>query len=267
MACNRPFLMKNKHGDLVPVPCGWCLQCRIDKRNEWTMRLSFECEKNRGCFITLTYDDFNLPKDESLNKRDPILFIKRFRKSIEPMKIKYYLVGEYGEIGNVITGLQRPHYHIVITGISALKAQSKISKCWQKGFIKVAPVTSGRIRYLLKYLDKQIHGPDAKKEYGNKLPPFATMSQGIGIEYLKQNSEIIEHFQGVPFNGKIRPIPKYYREKLGYQDNNYKMSETNKRVVINKMKNENIDYITALNRLGSVNETNLEHEINLHNKG
>lgn len=266
MACNHPFLIKNKNQDLVPVPCGKCLQCRIDKRNEWTMRLSFELQKSKGCFVTLTYDNFNLPKDESLHKEHLQLFLKRLRKNIEPLKIKYYAVGEYGEKGNIVTGLHRPHYHLIITGLTALKGQVVISKSWKLGFSKTLPANTSTIRYVLKYMDKQIFDKIKLKDtYGKKLPPFATMSQGIGLEWIFKNYDTVEYFNGIPFNGKVRPVPRYYIQRLGL-DNVNGMSETKKRTVLEYMKKHNCSYIIALNSLGSINENNLEKEINMYNK-
>lgn len=267
MACNRPWIHKKDDGSFVNVPCGWCIQCRIDKRNEWTLRLSFEVQQNKGSFITLTYDDNHLPKDESLHKEDVQKFIKRLRKNINnKFKIKYYAVGEYGEKGNIVTGLQRPHYHLIVTGCNALKMQTYISKSWNKGFIKCLPADVGTIRYTLKYMDKQIHGiENIKKEYGEKQPPFALMSQGIGLNYLKENPEIIEHYQGIPFQGHVRPIPRYYKNYFDVE-NPIRKDTDKKRKVIETMKKLNMTENQALNYLGNINEENLIAEINLYNK-
>lgn len=265
MACNQPFLMKNKDGNLIPVPCGRCLQCRIDKRNEWTMRLSFEVDKSKGSFVTLTYDDIHL-LDDSLHKEHVQLFIKRLRKHINNQrKIKYYAVGEYGQHGNIVTGLQRPHYHLIITGFSALEISKYVVKSWDKGFTKTLPANRSTIRYTLKYMDKQLHGEKAKKEYGDKLPPFALMSQGIGLDWMHNNKDVVEYFGGIPFNGKIRPVPRYYVDNFDFSKGN-SISLDKKRTVLEYMKKNNCDFIQALNSLGKVNEIKLEKEINLYNK-
>lgn len=265
MACNKPFLMKNKEGNLVPVPCGKCIQCRIDKRNEWTMRLSFEVEKNKGAFVTLTYDDLHL-FDDSLHKEHIQKFIKRLRKNIGfNHKIKYYAVGEYGEHGNIITGLQRPHYHLIITGFNALELSKYVCKSWSFGFTKVLPANRSTIRYTLKYMDKQLHGELAKKEYGDRVPPFALMSQGIGLDWIHNNKDVVEYFNGIPFNGKIRPIPRYYKDNFDSPDS-IGMSHDKKRQVLDYMNKHDCSFIVALNKLGNVNEIKLEKEINLYNK-
>ena len=67
-----------------PVPCGHCPDCRADAAREWSNRCLLELDDNDniGCFVTLTYNDFNLPIDDdgpTLRKRDFQLFMKRLR--------------------------------------------------------------------------------------------------------------------------------------------------------------------------------------------
>lgn len=264
MACNKPWLVRKDDGNLVAVPCGWCLQCRIDKRNEWEMRINFELSNTRGCFTTLTYDDFNLPEDEGLHKEHFQLFMKRFRKRLDKKKIKYYAVGEYGSHGSPITGLHRPHYHAIIIGLSALEAAASVSSAWNLGLTKTLPADRGCVRYVLKYMDKQIHGPEAiKLEYGDKQPPFALMSQGIGINWLRNNQHIIEDFGGVPYNGKIRPVPRYYKNHFDNQDSSQTFSLRKRRRILEYMRLHDCGFVEALNKLGEVNEQELLDELNL----
>ena len=68
----------------LEVPCGKCIGCRIAKRKEWSLRMLHELTYHpQSSFITLTYDDYNLPSDNSLKKRHLQLFIKRLRKISE----------------------------------------------------------------------------------------------------------------------------------------------------------------------------------------
>lgn len=265
MSCNKPFLMRRKDGTMVPVPCGWCLQCRIDKRNEWTLRLSHEVAKSGGAFVTLTYDDANLPDDCGLHKDHVQKFLKRLRKHLD-CKIKYYAVGEYGSKGSPITGLHRPHYHLIVTGISPLRLAPLVSKSWTLGITKTLGAERGSIRYVLKYIDKQIHGVDAlKAEYGDLQPPFALMSQGIGLDWMINNQDSIEFFLGVPYDGRIVPVPRYYRNLLGVGTSGYSMSADKRRVVLQYMTDHNCSLIVALNALGEANERHLLASEQLHN--
>ena len=62
-----------------------------------------------NCFITLTYNNNNLPKYKSLVKKELQDFFKRLRKKYGE-GIRYYACGEYGPKG------KRPHYHAIIFG-------------------------------------------------------------------------------------------------------------------------------------------------------
>ena len=59
-------------------------------------------------FITLTYNDNNLPHDLSLNHSHFQKFFKRLRKSLPFKTVRYYMCGEYGD------EFKRPHYHACI---------------------------------------------------------------------------------------------------------------------------------------------------------
>lgn len=116
----------------IQVPCGRCIGCRIDKSREWALRCVNEADLHpRNCFITLTYNNESLPKDQSLSKRHFQLFIKRLRKhhgltkdrinndkaySTDDGKIRYpiryFMCGEYGD------QLTRPHYHACLFNIA-----------------------------------------------------------------------------------------------------------------------------------------------------
>lgn len=60
----------------------------------------------KGCFVTFTYNEENLPPNRSLRRKDMTDYWKRLRKSLEGTgkKIKYYMCGEYGD------QFERPHY-------------------------------------------------------------------------------------------------------------------------------------------------------------
>lgn len=68
----------------------------------------------KNSFVTLTYSDEKLRKTEdglpTLWPKDLQDWLKRYRSSLEPLKIRFYGVGEYG--GRT----HRPHYHIIIFG-------------------------------------------------------------------------------------------------------------------------------------------------------
>lgn len=111
--------------DSFLVPCGNCMACRLEYSRQWANRCMMEMQYHeRACFITLTYDDFHVPRrfyrpkvrstmlvSYSLFRRDVQLFLKRLRKAFPSAHIRFFGCGEYGP--NTL----RPHYHIILFGI------------------------------------------------------------------------------------------------------------------------------------------------------
>ena len=91
----------------ISVPCGKCVECLNERATIWNYRVLDETKchaQNIG--ITLTYA--NAPHD--LVRRDFQLFMKRLRKWLYPLKIRFFGCGEYGSKG------KRAHFHCVIFG-------------------------------------------------------------------------------------------------------------------------------------------------------
>lgn len=175
-----------------------------------------------NCFLTLTYNDENLPKNHGLQIRDTQLFFKRLRKM--GFKFRYYCAGEYGEL------YHRPHYHICMFGfyppdavLWTIKNGVKLyrslllEKIWEKGFITVGNVTYESASYVAQYVTKKITGEKADEHYKGRQPEFATMSRrpGLGRGWIEKNHEdvyttdvlVYTTFKGQ--NRVTRP-PKYY---------------------------------------------------------
>lgn len=266
MACNFPYEIKNKEGNICYVPCGRCLQCRIDRREMWIDRLMFELTDNDGVFLTLTYNDFFYPGQ--LVKSDVQKFFKRLRKSLDCRKIKYYCVGEYGELGGEhnyyvdTPNLGRAHYHAIVIGLSPLKDFKFIRSAWPFGFIKVGPANHATIRYTLKYMDKQLSQKDWVELHGDITRPFALMSNGIGLKFLLKNQDIISELGGYYKNGKLRPLPKYYRQFLSSPIAGFSDSKRNK--ILETMECYNLTACQAMNKLGMSNEYELISRMRLY---
>lgn len=109
------------------LPCRKCEGCRLADSREKAVKIMFEAQITdngfaENCsFITLTYNDDFIPmygsldyfgdcEDSHIFHPDWTHFLKRFRKAIAPHKIRYYMIGEYGDLN------LRPHYHAIIFG-------------------------------------------------------------------------------------------------------------------------------------------------------
>lgn len=213
----------NKELSPIQIPCRKCIGCRIDYSLSWATRMVLESKSHQeNCFITLTYNNENLPKNMSLIKKDVQLFIKRLRKTLNSKKILYYGVGEYGE------NTKRPHYHLCIfghnftdtddtpvaknshAGTKVYKSKS-LEKIWGKGHTSVGEFNEKTAAYCARYVTKKIYGELAKDHYGDRIPEFSIMSLKPAIG----KNHFTSHY---PENGRLYlndtylPMPRYLNE-------------------------------------------------------
>lgn len=254
MACAHPIYFDKKflssHSPHYTVrnitdlafPCGRCLNCRVDKQNELTHRCEYEyIDKKCGAFVTFTYDDPHIQKlmrtdskgnlNATLSKRDLKLFLDRLNKNVHKIpenilcnhKYKYLAVGEYGEHGQKF---DRPHFHILFFGLDFAYCKKLFEKSWNyQGKIDVLPILNGGIRYVLKYIDKQLFGEQAFLKYdkNNLQRPFQQHSLGLGSGlYTSQLSYIKTHRNCYRWRGKDVPIPSYYKRKFLLSNRSFK---------------------------------------------
>lgn len=214
------------------VPCGRCIECRKLRVNSWFIRLQSELRNSSSAhFLTLTYDDENLPYSSNglmtLDYRDTQLLWKALRYSqFSDQKIKYFLAGEYGE------QTHRPHYHAIVYNVDDV---NNIEKAWNKGQIHVGKVEEASIYYTLKYALKSAGKIKKSDPFDDRTIERALMSKGLGIDYL--TDEMVKYHKndvsrGVTMLGnKKLPLPRYYRDKIFTQKEkqlrNFKMQDLN----------------------------------------
>lgn len=204
MQCTKPILI-SKHG--VRVPCGKCLNCRIARAREWSIRIMHEVDYHpANVFATLTYDDDHLPSDNSLKKSDLSRFWKRLRKDLGDRRIKYFGCGEYGE------RFGRPHYHAIIFGV-APDEKGLLESNWPYGFVHVGTVTYDSARYVADYVSK-VDGALATRMYGYRTLPFKVQSNGLGRQFALDNEQYLRDNLKVTAHGSNHGVPKYYRKVL-----------------------------------------------------
>lgn len=174
-------------GNVLKLPCGHCLNCRINYSRTWALRCVCEASMyDENWFLTLTYDDAYYPgkaKKDDLQK-----FIKRLRK-VYP-GVRYFACCERGE------HTKRYHFHIILfnlhlTDIKCLGKGPKggyyyespsIKKLWPFGFYVLGDVNYTTCNYVAQYC--------LKKTYlDEKTDEFVTMSlkPGIGTSYFEKH--------------------------------------------------------------------------------
>jgi len=217
--------------------CGQCMPCRISRRRLWTHRLLLEsyCHEH-STFATLTYD----PKIYDGPTLVPVhyqSFLKTLRSRLHPLRVRFFLVGEYGEIS------QRPHYHAILFGVG-LHQTELVRETWGMGHTMLGTVTAESIQYVAGYVTKKMTSPDDPRLNG-RYPEFARMSlkPGIGALAVPQINEVLSQDAGADYllgNGdvfnvlrhgkRILPLGRYLKSKLrkeyGFED-----SKTPKEVI------------------------------------
>ncbi len=248
MSCFRPlkgyvdssgafvFRRKDSIGQLMTVPCGRCIGCRLDRSRDWAVRCMHEAwlHDDNNCFLTLTYDDDHLPPGGSLVKDELSLFIRRLRKNFPGTEIRFFGCGEYGE------KLSRPHYHVLLFGFDfddkelfkeksgcKLYTSERLSRVWKRGFSLIGSVSFESAAYVARYVTKKVTGeeafehywsvPDNSGEVVRLLPEFVAMSRqpGIGKGYFDLWG-LVDIFPAdeVIIKGRSCMPPRYYDKLL-----------------------------------------------------
>lgn len=253
MAGKREIVFNPSYGfpDLpVTVPCGQCLGCRLERSRQWSVRLMHENQMHElSTFVTLTYDDENLPESGSLIKSHFQSFMKRLRK-FHGSQIRFFHCGEYGET------TRRPHYHAILFGIDFAdkKPHSKnaqgdqiytsetLAKIWGKGHCLIGAVTHKSAAYVARYIMKKVTGEKADEHYQSLnlvtgeihslTPEYVTMSTrpGIGYSWFKQYAQDVFPSDTVIVRGKESLPPKYYLRKLAEESPKAQKRITAKRI-------------------------------------
>jgi len=217
---------------LVPIPCGQCIGCRLERSRQWAIRLLKELKlHDTSSFLTLTYDDKHLPLVGSslrptLRKEDITLFLKKFRFAIHPKKIRFFQCGEYGEKHG------RPHHHMILFGEDFSKDRFRVedsrsgypqyespflSEKWGNGRATISEVTFESAAYVARYSLKKHLGPGSKLQYAGKIPEYVTMSRnpGIAADYFHQfHTDVYPYDEVVPGPGRPASLPPKYFDKL-----------------------------------------------------
>lgn len=235
------------------IPCGGCIGCRLERSRQWAIRCHHEASLHKeNSFITLTYDEQNLPSNGSLDIRDLQLFLKRLRAKNPKKTIRYYACGEYGDKG------RRPHYHACLFGHDfpdktlwkrqenkePLYRSELLEKLWPYGYSSIGEVTFQSAAYVARYIMKKLNGEMADRHYTSVdtngviheiKPEFTTMSRrpGVGHKWLAKYASDIYPDDFVIIGGKRMRPPRYY-------DTNYEIIEPKKFKSLRRLRKKNL---------------------------
>ncbi|WNK13652.1 MAG: replication initiator protein [Microvirus sp.] len=220
----------------MTVPCGVCIGCRIDRTRQWALRCVHESKLHTfNSFVTLTYNDENLPPGGALDKTHLQEFFKRLRSS--GLRFRYFACGEYGDLN------KRPHYHVLFFGEAFTLDRKKTNKSkhggqnyssafleakWGLGIVQVSDFNYKTAAYTARYCVSKLSGKMAEYEqtYSRVVPEtgeiimvppeFALMSRrpGLGDGWYQRNKNDAFPSDFLIHEGKKYPVPRFYTEKL-----------------------------------------------------
>lgn len=182
----------------------------------------------KASFVTLTYNEENLPDGGSLYPRHLQLFLKRLRLRVGALR--FYGVGEYGDDN------ERPHYHLALYGLAPeggyyvrdRYVQPDVDGAWGLGNTDTGTLTLDSAQYICGYVVKKLVKKDDPR-LGGRHPEFARMSlrPGIGAPAIQQVANALQNKAGwdeinnlgdVPnvlkTAGRLMPLGRYMRQRL-----------------------------------------------------
>jgi len=241
-------LVINDGCEILKIPCGQCVGCRLEYSRQWAVRCCLEAKQYKhNYFVTLTYDNEFVPLREhvkvnvdtgevedietvmTLLPDDLKGFMKRLRTNMQResdhIGIRFFACGEYGPKN------MRPHYHLILfncplpdlvferysDGYTYYRSPL-LEKTWKKGFVLVTDFSFETAAYVARYMLKKHKGKDSGfyAERGIE-PEFTRCSRkpGLARAYLDENADFIYNYdQVIITNGKGVPIrckpPKYF---------------------------------------------------------
>lgn len=213
---------ESERGVELNLPCGKCSGCLMARSKAWAVRCMHEASLYEdNCFITLTFDDKNLPYNRSLDVSLFQDFMKRLRKRFGS-GIRYFHCGEYGE------KYGRPHYHALLFNHdfddrvlfketdsgSRIYISGELQKLWPLGHSSVGDVTFKSASYVARYCMKKVNVSD---EPSGLTKEYVTMSRrpGIGKGWFEKFKGDVFPSDEVVLSGgmKMKP-PRYYDNLL-----------------------------------------------------
>lgn len=237
MQCLYPVKARARKGGIdydYVRPCTQCHACRYNKSQELMSRHEFEASTWRGvcAFVTLTYAPKYLPGPPgvygmgSLRREDIVHFKKRLRENLERkygIRVRIHAVGEYG------TKNKRPHYHLIIYGLTPDQAEIECYRAWSEpgsmspeenetipreifkrlpnrrfyGQVQSLPVKDGCTAYVTKYVLK---GHTSKQNFNNSFP----------TDTREPEFSMMPNNPGLGYHGMVQMVSQLQRYKIYY---------------------------------------------------
>lgn len=219
-------------GTPLKLPCGRCVGCQLERSRQWAVRCMHEASLHEAnCFITLTYDESNLPGFGSLVKEDFRGFMKRLRRRHDDIRIKFFAAGEYGKRGG------RPHYHsclfnfdfadktpwTVRKGFQVWRSR-ELESLWPQGQSEIGSLTFESAAYVARYLVKSPRWKEVVDNETGEIVPrvheYAVMSRrpGLAAGWHDRYGREVADGDSVVVRGRECKPPRFYDKRLQLSD-------------------------------------------------
>lgn len=244
MICRFPVeldrVVNGKH-HIIYVPCGKCVWCLRQKRNEWFVRMLEESKVHLFTrFVTLDYDDEHLPLNidqetgevfPTVSLRDIQLYHKRLRKDFN---FRFFLASEYG------SKRMRPHYHAIYWSDHKIP----FLDYWKNGSCGAdLPAKPGSFKYVTKYILKGslvLPGGDDNFHVMSRRP-------GIGSNFMKNVNDNTRFYR---YFDSVMKLPSYYSRKF-----NDSLSDSQ----LSVLSEQKLDYLSSQGKYESLLNTFVEN--------
>lgn len=267
----QPPPVLDNRTNVVPIPCGKCIECIKQKGRDWQVRLLEDIKHMKNAyFITLTFSDQSIaklsekteitgyPLDNYIATRATRLFLERWRKT-HKKSLRHWLITELGH-----QNTENIHMH----GLLWFENKDDILKLdqhWQYGYTwKGIPiyeknkiigyqnyVNDRTIGYITKYVTKRDH----LHQYYN---PIILCTAGIGKQYMLGTNCYRNRFKLENTNETYKTdtgyeiiLPKYYKRHL-YTDSQLEelwmqKLDKNERYILGQKTTTDEDYLNLIN--------------------
>lgn len=220
MPCYNPISVRNKRSSSLNrhgrtfyqlVPCGKCLGCLKVRQMQYAFRMEWEAKDiSNKCiyFCTFTYAPEFLPPDNELSKLEVQHYIRRLKKYIPNVRVRYVFCGEHGSFEFT----ERAHYHAILF-FSDYVSMSIIAKAWPFGIVDIAEPSLQRFGYVAKYSVKQLG--DGSEKW--RQPPFLLISNSVGFHFLEVHGDYVrKNYINSWINASGFPVllPRIFMERL-----------------------------------------------------
>lgn len=225
--------------DMIQVPCGKCIGCRIDYSRSWADRMTYHAigKEDKSWFITLTYDDDHInlcPYSEnydiySLEYSHMDEFIKGLRNKFRDAQLDYFYSGEYGDSSF------RCHWHMILYNADIddlvffklndngdpIYTSDTLNRLWKdKGFVTISPFSWRGAAYTASYVEKKRDGRKLCEYTAVGIEPEkARMSRrpGLAYEYYMENADELWKNYGLSVDRTVNSsghlgMPRYFRK-------------------------------------------------------